>query len=203
MTNRADDPQLGFSEEEPLEQLDSQVQRAHEQLLQLKRQQEQIERQKRELEELSRRQEQFQQGKAEMVEAFTRALVVLEREVFDAQKRVEQLKNIQESFSQHLATLEDLNPKNWDNTDISRELTRALSAVDDAHAEYDRSRVLISAEPATEPLAPVLASGGAPAVGPISPNGFTHWLTAGAAFTMPLILVVICLFALWLAWQGR
>src|SRR5450755_2170890 len=80
------------------EHLDSQVQKAQEQLLQLKRQQEQIEKQKRELEEMSRRQELFQQGKAEMTEKFTRALVVLERETYEAQKRVEQLKVIQESF---------------------------------------------------------------------------------------------------------
>jgi len=52
---------LDLNEEEPLapEHLDSQVQKAQEQLLLLKRQQEQIEKQKRELEELSHRQEEL------------------------------------------------------------------------------------------------------------------------------------------------
>jgi hypothetical protein len=95
------------------EHLDSQVQKAHEQLIQLKRQQELIEKQKRELEELSKRQELLQHGKAEMTEKFTRALVILERETYEAQKRVEQLKSIHESFSQHLGILEAVNPKNW------------------------------------------------------------------------------------------
>ena len=50
------------------EHLDSQVQKAQEQLLSLKRQQETIERQKRELEEMSRKQDQLQVGRAEMID---------------------------------------------------------------------------------------------------------------------------------------
>src|ERR1700760_3469034 len=104
---------LELNEEEGLspEHLDTQVQKAQEQLLSLKRQQEQIEKQKRELEELSRRQEALQQGKAEMMEKLTRALVVVERETYDAQKRVEQLQAINESYIQHLSMLESINPK--------------------------------------------------------------------------------------------
>jgi len=48
--------ELNEAENVSAEHLDSQVQKAQEQLLALKRQQEQIEKQKRELEELSRRQ---------------------------------------------------------------------------------------------------------------------------------------------------
>ena len=89
---------LELSEEElSNEALDTQVQRAQEQLLTLKRQQDQIEKQKCELEELSRRQDQLHQGKAEAIEKLTRAMVVLERETFDAEKRVEQLRQIQAS----------------------------------------------------------------------------------------------------------
>src|SRR5882757_712132 len=114
------EPLLDLPEDDSLggEHLDSQVQKAQEQLLSLKRQQEMIERQKRELEELSRRQEQLQVGKAEMVEKFTRAIVVLERETYDAKKRVELLNAIHESFSGHLDVLESVNPKSWDGLDI-------------------------------------------------------------------------------------
>ena len=95
------------------EHLDSQVQKAQEQLLQLKRQQEQIEKQKRELEELSRRQEELERGRAEMTDKFTRSLVVLEREAYDAQKKVEQLRATRESFAQHLELLETIDPTTW------------------------------------------------------------------------------------------
>ncbi len=151
---------LELQEEEGMstEHLDSQVQKAQEQLVQLKRQQEQIEKQKRELEELSKRQEQLQQGKAEMTEKFTRALVVLERETYEAQKRVEQLKGMHESFSQHLGVIEGINPKNWENSDINKELSKSLSAIDDARAEYAQSRSKINAESNEDVLEP--AAGG-------------------------------------------
>src|SRR5258707_15644110 len=112
---RSDDQFLDLPEEDALagEHLDNQVQKAQEQLLSLKRQQETIEKQKRELEELSRRQEQLNAGKAEMVEKFTRAVVVLERETYDAKKRVELLASIHESFAAHLDALEAINPKTW------------------------------------------------------------------------------------------
>ena len=62
------------------ELLDSQVQKAQEQLLQLRRQADVIEKQKRELEELSRRQEELERGRAEMTDKLSRSLVILERE---------------------------------------------------------------------------------------------------------------------------
>ena len=182
------------------EHLGDQVQRAEEQLLTLKRQQDTIERQKRELEELSRRQEQFHQGKADMVEKFTRSLVVLERESYDAQRRVETLSAVQDSFSQHLDILDAINPKSWDGLDIHKELTKALSAVDDAHTEYARSLPKIGAEGEGAGVAPGAAGGGyqmdyETAEG----KDFFYWLKAGFAFTLPLsaigVILVIVLVA--------
>jgi septal ring factor EnvC (AmiA/AmiB activator) len=191
---RENDPLLNLQEDESVEHLDDQVQKAQEQLIQLKRQQEQIEKQKRELEELSRRQEQFQQGKIEMIEHFTRALVVLERQIYDAQKRVEQLRSINESFVQHLAILEAINPKSWENTDINKELNRALSAVDDARTEYTRSRAVISAEVNEDVLA-ATQSGAAEAAGyyDAPPRDFMYWLKSGLAFTLPLLILGIAI----------
>src|SRR5260221_12482863 len=119
---------LELSEEEPLspEHLDSQVQKAQEQLLQLKRQQEQIEKQKRELEELSRRQEELERGRAEMADQLTRSLVVLEREAYDAQTKMEQLRATRESFGQHLQLLEAIDPRTWNPADLNKELSPAF-----------------------------------------------------------------------------
>src|SRR3954471_15547439 len=124
---------LELSEEEPLspEHLDSQVQKAQDQLIQLKRQQDQIEKQKRELEELSRRQEELERGRAEMTDKLTRSLVILEREAYDSQKKLEQIRATRESFEQHLALLESIDPKQWNPSDLHKELSRSLSAVDD------------------------------------------------------------------------
>src|SRR5438034_3038323 len=129
---------LELNDDEALsaEHLDSQVQKAQDQLLQLKRQQEQIEKQKRELEELSRRQEELERGRAEMSDKLTRSLVVLEREAYETQKKLEQLRATRESFGQHLELIEGIDPKSWNPTELHKELSRALSTVDDARAEF-------------------------------------------------------------------
>src|ERR1700746_2721953 len=91
---RQGEQMLELSEDEANspEHLDSQVQKAQEQLLQLKRQQEQIEKQKRELEELSRKQEELERGRTDMTDKLTRSLVVLEREAYNAQKRLHKIR---------------------------------------------------------------------------------------------------------------
>ena len=186
----ADEPFLDLPPEDAHagEHLDSQVQRAQEQLVALKRQQDMIERQKRELEELGRKQDQLQQGRAEMVEKFTRSLVVLERENYDAQKRVETLHGIHESFSQHLDALDAINLKSWDGPDLNKELTKALSAVDDARAEYARSLPKISVE--KDGAAAVAGTSGYQAdLGAVDAKDFGYWLRAGFAFTLPLFII--------------
>ncbi len=174
------------------EHLDSQVQKAQEQLLQLKRQQEQIEKQKRELEELSRRQEELERGRAEMTDKLTRSLVILEREAYDSQTKLEQIRATRESFEQHLALLESIDPKTWNPSDLHKELSRSLSAVDDARAEFSQQRSRLSAtsnensEVALPEAAPDVSLGGG--------RGFSYWLQMGFAFTLPLI--VFCAIAL-------
>jgi septal ring factor EnvC (AmiA/AmiB activator) len=181
---------LELSEEEGMspEHLDSQVQKAQDQLLQLKRQQEQIEKQKRELEELSRRQEELERGRAEMTDKLTRSLVVLEREGYDTQKRLEQVRTMRESFGQHLELLEAIDPKNWNSGELHKELSKALSAVDDARAEYSTQRSrLQAAESAGDAELPEVA----PDVSDlINGNGhsFGEWIKIGFALSLPLII---------------
>jgi hypothetical protein len=188
-----DEPLLDLPTDEDgmsAEALDNQVQKAQEALIALKRQQEQIERQKRELEELSRRQEQLQQGRGEMVEKLTRAAVVLERETYEARKRVEMLESIHESFTAHLDALDALNPKAWDGLDINKELTKALSTVDDARAEYAANVPKISPESESESADSLMAGGGYHVdYGHDGPKDFMYWFKAGLAFTLPLLIL--------------
>jgi chromosome segregation ATPase len=175
------------------ERLDSQVQKAQEQLLSLKRQQDQIERQKRELEELSRRQEELEHGRGEMVEKLTRALVVVEKQANEAQKRVEQLQATMSAFGAHLQALESINPKNWAQADMQRELNRSLGMVDHARTEYAqmRSRFAADAAEGTASESGVNAANGTydEMFGSASDHTFLYWLKAGLAFTLPLLLL--------------
>jgi cell division protein FtsB len=190
---RAMEQMLELTEEDAVtpELLDSQVQKAQEQLLQLRRQQEQIEKQKRELEELSRRQEELERGRAEMTDKLTRSLVVLEREAYETQKKLEQLRATRESFGQHLEILEGIDPKGWNSADLHRELSRALSTVDDARAEFSQQRSRLQAiatqdaEDVSLPeAAPEVMRGG-------GERSFGQWVLIGFALSLPLIAVAL------------
>jgi uncharacterized membrane protein YccC len=182
------------------EHLDSQVQKAQEQLLQLKRQQEQIEKQKRELEELSRRQEELDRGRSEMTDKLTRSLVILEREAYNTQKRLEQIRATRESFTQHLELIEAIDPKSWNPSDLHKELSRALSTVDEARTEYSeqRSRLQATSESADEARLPDVMPD---AYQSEDGRSFFQWLRIGIALTLPLIIfgIIGLVVFLWMA----
>jgi hypothetical protein len=189
MSDRPRDQLLDLPEGDPIstEHLDEKVHQAAAQQQALKRQLEVIERQQRELEEMQRRQATFDGGKAEMVDRLTRALVVLDREVFDAARRVETLQGIHESFRNHLDAIEAINPKSWEGLDIAKELTRALASVDDARAEYTKSYPKITPHSAAAPDA-ASASGGEYYGGNGDEKDFVAWMKIGLAFSVPLIV---------------
>ena len=192
--------ELNDDESVSAEHLDSQVQKAQDQLLQLKRQQEQIEKQKRELEELSRRQEELEQGRTEMTDKLTRSLVVLEREAYNAQNRLEQVRLARESFAQHLELIEAIDPRSWNPSDLHKELSRALSTVDDARTEYSdqRSRLQAAGAATGEASLPDATSD---AYQSSNARSFVQWLQIGLALTLPLIIfgAIALLFFFWMA----
>lgn len=185
------------------EHLDSQVQKAQEQLLHLKTQQEQIERRKRELEELSRRQEELERGRAEMSDKLTRSLVIIEREGYETQRKLEQLRAMKESFGQHLQLLESIDPKTWNPAELQKELSRALSTVDDARTEFgqQRSRLQAAGDGADDVDLPEAAPGGSD----IGGRSFMQWLQVGLALTLPLIVfgALALIIFLWIASTPR
>lgn len=193
---------LELSEEETMspEHLDSQVQKAQEQLQQLRRQAEQIEKQKRELEELSRRQEELERGRAEMTDKLSRSLVILEREGYDSQKKLEQIRATHESFTQHLQLLESIDPKGWNPAELPKELSRALSTVDDARTEFSqqRSRLEAGTGESSEMELPDVTSG---SIGLGGGRSFLQWMQIGFAVTLPLIIfgIVALLVFFWAA----
>jgi cell division protein FtsB len=192
---------LELNEDEPMspELLDSQVQRAQEQLLHLRRQAEQIEKQKRELEELSRRQEELERGRAEMSDKLSRSLVILEREGYDSQKKLEQIRATHESFTQHLQLLESIDPKSWNPAELPKELSRALSTVDDARTEFSqqRSRLEASGGESNEIDLPDIASSTAG----LSGKSFAQWVQIGFAVSLPLIAfgILALIIFFWMA----
>ena len=110
---------------------------------------------------------------------------------------MEQLRAARESFGQHLALLEAIDPRTW-----NKELSRALSTVDDARTEYSqqRSRLQATADENDEVPSPEAGSGLE------SNNGMAHsfsqWLQIGLAFTLPLIVFGAIALVLFLYFNG-
>ena len=136
---------LSRSGEQSLEDLSQELQIQQERLLVLRRQQEEIERRKRELEELNRKRQELAVGQKSMKERLTRAVAILENAEYDARKEIEQIQLTRQTFADHLATIEEIDPNKWPTETIDDRLTKSLSQIDHARAVYSQARVRIDA----------------------------------------------------------
>lgn len=202
------DPRAHFSESllnldaENAGELGDKVQQVRAELESLKQKQEEIEREKARLEELKRRQDSLEQGRSDMQDKLTRALVVVQREIEESQKRVEQMQAIYNSFTQHLHQIESINARSWLPQDLPRELSKALSSVEDARAEYIKAQAKLSVDTSGEVALPMQEMDYQ--VGE-EERGFNYWLKSGFAFTLPIqvIGVIALLVYIWSVSSGR
>jgi hypothetical protein len=137
-----------------------------------------------------------------MLDKLTRALVVVQRETEESQKRVEQMHSIYASFSQHLRQLEDINARSWNPQDLPRELSKALSSVEDARAEYIKSQAKLSVDTSSEITSSSMMESDYPVE---EERSFFYWLRTGFAFTLPLqvIAVISLLVYIWSATTAK
>src|SRR6266545_2544811 len=125
---------------------------------------------------------------------------LLQLEAYNAQSRLEQIRVARESFAQHLELVEAIDPRNWNPSELHKELSRALSTVDDARTEYNehRSRLQAAGGGNGEQSLPDTAPG---VYENTDGRSFSEWLQIGLALTLPLIIfgaIAIAVFA-WLA----
>jgi chromosome segregation ATPase len=176
------------------------VQHVQEQLLDLKRQQEEIERQKRELEELSRKQRDFDDGRRDIVEKLTRGLILLERHEQEAKRELEQIKIVQDNFTEHLQQTESLNPAEAPDEELAGELTKALARIDQAKNIFSQSRARLAALRQTDDGSPAeMASEYAPEMAPVYEKSFGTMVRDGFAYSLPALVVAILGLAAYLA----
>ena len=194
------DPSKAYLDlEEDNEDLGEEVQKTNTELEKLKRQLEDIEKQKLRLEELKKRQDELEVGRSEMADKLTRSLVTVQREAEEAQKRLEQLNSIHNSFTQHLRYIEAINPKAWGALDLPKELSKALSAVEDARVEYMKAQAKIAVEASPDlPVSSGLATSFDQEYGFPEERGFKYWAKSGFAFTLPLQIIGVLGLIIWL-----
>lgn len=175
------------------EELESEVRRAKAELDELRRKQDQIEKEKLRLEELSRRQDAIEEGKNELVGKLSNALALIEREMEDAQQRLEHLKIVNKDFADHLSVLESIHPRSWSSSEVGKELGRSQAAIDEARTEYNKAKARLSFElPAASDL-----EDGEEYEQEYEAKDFAYWLKSGFAFTLPLQIFAAFGLILW------
>jgi hypothetical protein len=167
------------------EDFGAQLHDAQEQLLDLRQKQEVLERRRAELEDLQLKQERFLKGRVDVVERLTKGLTRLDRDTFQARKRLEMLEHAKETFTAHLDCIEGFNPEHWSRADLRSELVRATAALEDAEQDYAEAMGRLGMGGSAGDAEDEAPAGPAPRALP----GFQYWLMAGLAFTLPLLLL--------------
>jgi DNA repair exonuclease SbcCD ATPase subunit len=129
---------VGYEEEAPMEDMDTQVREAQHRLAALRAQQEEVERQKLILENLRQKQDRFVSGKKEITEKLDRGLRSISDDLEEARRRVEDLAITQQDFQERLDALKTFLPERWQRSQLDHELDRALCSLDEAETSYEK-----------------------------------------------------------------
>lgn len=184
----------GVSRAPTREEVDSKVGETQQKLAELKRVQEELERERAGLEETRRRQIEFQTGRQEVIQNLTRGTGLLEETEFAARRDAEQMAKSLTEMREALMKVQALHEETWTNENFSVELTRALTAIENARMEWNAARLKF----------PVL-SGNAANPAAQEPDGvnsmssmlatmsFGRLCKIGLALTWPLVLVALLL----------
>lgn len=181
------------------EEVDRKVVEAQQKLAELKRAQEELERERSTLEELRRRQLEFQTGRQEIVQHLTRGVGLLEEAEFTARRESEQMNKTMADFREALAKIEAIHDETWTKENFNVELTRALTAVENARMEWNSARLKIPAlaGESTKKIEPEKAP--APQPMPFANLSFWQLCKFGLAMTWPFLIVGLGVLGLLIA----
>jgi chromosome segregation ATPase len=174
------------------EEVDSRVGEAQQKLAELKRQQEELERERAALEEVRRRQMEFQSGRQEMIHSLTRGLGLLEEAEFTARRDAEQMSKTIADFRDALSKIEAIHEETWTKDTFSVELTRALTAIENARMEWNGARLkfpVLSGEGRASSSAASVEAASEQASW--SEYSFGQLCKIGLAMTWPIALVIL------------
>jgi hypothetical protein len=186
-------PGLGQLQRAPTrEEVDSKVSEAQQKLTELKRVQEELERERTALEETRRRQIEFQTGRQEMIQNLTRGLGLLEEAEFGARRDADQMAKAVGDLRDAMSKIQAVHEETWSRENFNVELTRALTALENARMEWNAARLKFPAlsGPIQGDAVPAPAAAAAPA-SPLVTGSFGELCRLGFALTWPLAAVVV------------
>lgn len=165
----------------------------------LRLRQAELESAKKHLEEVNRKQEEYSQGKKELIESLSRNLVLMEKEEIRGSRMVELLSSSRTSFKKLLSEIREIREEEWSEKNFEEELDRALALLESARMEYNQAIAKIDAESwsKVQPKGLSTELSGSQ----LDELGFAFWLKLGVAFSLPIIFVIMALFAAYV-WLG-
>jgi len=173
------------------EEVDSRVAETQQKLAELKRAQEELERERAALEETRRRQMEFQTGRQELIQNLTRGLGLLEEAEFTARRDAEQMAKSLVDLKEGLGKVQAIHEETWTKDNFNVELTRALTAIENARMEWNGARLKFPVLSGQSPSQEVAASKESALQQPFAGLGFGQLCRLGLAFTWPLVLVAL------------
>lgn len=173
------------------EEVESKVGEMHNKLAELKRAQQELERERSALEEIRRRQTEFTTGRQEMLEYLTRGIGLLEEAEFAARRDAEQMAKTLVDFRDALGKIEAINEEAWARDNLTVELSRANTAIENARMEWNSARLKFPIlDGALQPEAASAAPNPATAPAPfVQPRTYAEMCRMGLALTWPIALV--------------
>ena len=176
------------------EEIEAMVSEKQIKLAELKRAQEELERERAGLEELRRRQIEFQTGRAEMLEHLTRGIGLLEEAELTARRDAEQMARALGEFRDAVSKVQAINDQLWTQENLSVELTRSLTVIENARMEWNAARLkfpILSGQPpavAAAHSAPVFLSTF------LATAQLTQLCKIGLALSWPLLVLGLSIF---------
>ena len=160
----------------------------------LRLRQEELEREQRDLQDRTRMQDEYSHAKRSIVGDLARSMSVVEKDEIQARETTDLLSATKDRFKQMLADLMRINEDGWPPDAFHHELDEAMGTVEGARTDYEKAMVKMKA---------LGAGSGKAAEAHLSARsladmGFGSWLKVGAAVTLPLVLVLLICFAVWL-----
>jgi hypothetical protein len=178
-----------------VQEVDSRLLEQQQKLAELKKAQEEKERELASLEETRRRQMEFQTGRQELIHNLTRGLGLLEEAEFNARRDAEQMAKALTDLRDALSKVEAIREESWSGDNFHVELTRSLTALENARMEWNSARLkfpVLSGQHAHDNGAPPPK---APSPTSLSSLPLSKLCRVGLGLTWPLAAVGLAILA--------
>ncbi|MBM4156284.1 MAG: hypothetical protein FJ221_14835 [Lentisphaerae bacterium] len=182
--------------------IDQQAAQNAQEIERLRQMQEDLEREKRELEDARRKQADFVKGRQEILDHLNQSLVMMERNELKAAQVAELLQNTRTRFRSMLDEISAIHEEEWTDDNVRERIKDALVRIDDIRMEYNKSMARVEAvtggedRPGEPHHAPVIFDDRRSSPAPERTLG--SWFTIGLVVSLPVILTLVVLTALFL-----